>query len=898
MISKKILALVLAISVIVCALPAFSVSAAESVWPDADETLENISAYFNNGIAFDISSASDALKASATNGTANAGGMKVSGTVSFGDEVINLNKFTIRGANAAGNLTGWGSDFVCHDPEFTARLAASDAPGLERDDSGNVIISSSGSAGKSTIRNFVRYILNAQGVDYSDPEVFTDDTIMYKHIDATSATLTFHPYTSTFFNGYPEGSLFLPTTTDYLKQAVTSDYKVSNNMYVPATENAGISPFAIYKINQAGEYKVWLLKRDQNTVTTQRDIYLDINGQTFAFTGTEGAPAAVNNDYYYMSPEDSGKTVTVKAGEELYMEVNNKTSVWSGSFGILLVPTDVAASAEITGTERSKMESVGGFIDCQNRGLVEYIVPEVKKVNVTIGDTELEVASNVAETWYPATSRIDADGHYIYDVTLLDVVVAAAEAKIELPFELVQELTSDKVTPITYEATVASGNPWPTNSNGNGYNHLWAGTEIFCTNSSTPYSIDVKAPKAGNYYMFTYGGSWEKRWLSFTVNGATVYEKEGDSQFYYNNENTKTVVVAQVPVALNEGANTVTIKANGGWMRCSYVGFIEAASYEEAVATAAEITTTKEAFNNYFAVKGSIYAGGKVSGFTGALSVNGNLYASNFEFVKVADGAVIVGIDEFNATNFAPISLGKSVAGFGGRWNTDLMYSLTEDYSSKFITNGLILPIDSIEFDALAGCYLNGYLTISADFAGQQSSGTTMDNTTGDDTIVKIYLRDLKIRHSKGNGSRLEFGINGSDCVTWGREIVSADIDGDGVDETYRGSLKSGGSAMFDFSNLYVTNSQSAAPVKVTATAKGEGVYQLTSNKSVPVCFVKVTKVDGVVTETTIENTFIDFTDYDGIEVTVADNQTIYVWEGTVLPVGSTMVPLCAPLTK
>ena len=42
----------------------------------------------------------------------------------------------------------------------------------------------------------------------------------------------------------------------------------------------------------------------------------------------------------------------------------------------------------------------------------------------------------------------------------------------------------------------------------------------------------------------------------------------------------------------------------------------------------------------------------------------------------------------------------------------------------------------------------------------------------------------------------------------------------------------------------------------------------------------------------------LDFMDADGLNVTVVEGETVYVWKGTNVPAGTTMVPLCAPLTK
>ena len=158
-------------------------------------------------------------------------------------------------------------------------------------------------------------------------------------------------------------------------------------------------------------------------------------------------------------------------------------------------------------------------------------------------------------------------------------------------------------------------------------------------------------------------------------------------------------------------------------------------------------------------------------------------------------------------------------------------------------------------------------------------------------------------KNDKGEDIRGEIGVLLTEEVPGygaGKKLyadLNPDIEGN---EDYHAALyiKTGGHDLYDFSNLYLANTNSKADIEVTSTKKADGVYTLTSNKTVPVCLVRVVKEGKSVVSSTTESTFIDFMDADGIDVTVAEGETVYVWQGTALPTGTNMVPLCAPLTR
>ena len=79
-----------------------------------------------------------------------------------------------------------------------------------------------------------------------------------------------------------------------------------------------------------------------------------------------------------------------------------------------------------------------------------------------------------------------------------------------------------------------------------------------------------------------------------------------------------------------------------------------------------------------------------------------------------------------------------------------------------------------------------------------------------------------------------------------------------------------------------------------------DGVYKLTTNKSLAVVLYRVVKDStGTITGVTTEYKILDFMG-DGEAVRVGDNETVYVWEGSFMKDASStsLKPLCAPLTK
>ena len=286
------------------------------------------------------------------------------------------------------------------------------------------------------------------------------------------------------------------------------------------------------------------------------------------------------------------------------------------------------------------------------------------------------------------------------------------------------------------------------------------------------------------------------------------------------------------------------------------------------------------------------------------VTVNGDP-CLNPDRVAVNDGDVItVESSVVDKTNFKPLSLKGIITANGSVGTGDALKinGVADGCNSKLVAAGDARNlsdwrgIDITANDALADCYINGYITIGKD----------VSDTDGDDTKVIMFVKDMKILHSAirsvtANGQpgdyRLELGI------------VSPNTDRIKFDDGYtyispnfpeNGKLQEPKYTTYDLSHLYLTNSTCAADTKVTAAKTADGVYKLTTNKSLAVVLYRVVKDStGTITGVTTEYKILDFMG-DGETVRVGNNETVYVWEGSFMKdkASASLKPLCAPLTK
>ncbi len=271
----------------------------------------------------------------------------------------------------------------------------------------------------------------------------------------------------------------------------------------------------------------------------------------------------------------------------------------------------------------------------------------------------------------------------------------------------------------------------------------------------------------------------------------------------------------------------------------------------------------------------------------------------------VAQENDVITVEEFviDKTNFLPIAFGTRITGNGSVGASDALAAYMGECNMKFVTgpdaaSSFYWPIDITQPDALQGCYINGYAKVTRDFVGgtfQENNQTlSYPDTTGDDRLVTVYVKDMEILHSavRESDGRLEIGVK------WSTQMGIQEVDGLTYiepDIILSGRYQSG---WYTKDGLYITNASSKAEVEVTAQRVAEGQYILSTNKTLPICLVAVTYDElGNVVSTKVENKILDFAQ-DPLWVTVEPNQKIYVWEGTFLTSGTSLKPLCAPLTR
>ncbi len=105
-----------------------------------------------------------------------------------------------------------------------------------------------------------------------------------------------------------------------------------------------------------------------------------------------------------------------------------------------------------------------------------------------------------------------------------------------------------------------------------------AGVPVFYAGSGHAVTFTVESPAEAQYYVGVETGCYDAnaRYVTVTVNGQTI-------DYRYTGQNM-TKSVAPTPVTLNEGENTIVIKANGGWCRIDHAVFISANSQAKAMA--------------------------------------------------------------------------------------------------------------------------------------------------------------------------------------------------------------------------------------------------------------------------------------------------------------------------
>lgn len=281
------------------------------------------------------------------------------------------------------------------------------------------------------------------------------------------------------------------------------------------------------------------------------------------------------------------------------------------------------------------------------------------------------------------------------------------------------------------------------------------------------------------------------------------------------------------------------------------------------------------------------YANGVLA--NGKVTLNGKT-VNNFGclYVKAGDEITATVSGTMDKTNFAPFAIGAIRNTEGGAISPN-------DGCVKFCVNPGTLPefAKTKENTGFKDCYFNGIITTSA------AHGTI---PVGE----KIYFKNVKVRDIQAYSSArldlvLDRGyISSNDpnkktgSTEWWAECEAKAMitmpDGTVKHDPTKYIMQAG---IYNFNELYITNSQTEAGVKVIDNGDH---YVLLADGLEHVLVTTVTKnSDGNVVSTDTVDTVVSFN--SPLAVTPAANQTVYVWNFDEMT-GTTMQPVCQPLTK
>ena len=281
------------------------------------------------------------------------------------------------------------------------------------------------------------------------------------------------------------------------------------------------------------------------------------------------------------------------------------------------------------------------------------------------------------------------------------------------------------------------------------------------------------------------------------------------------------------------------------------------------------------------------YANGVLA--NGKVTLNGKT-VNNFGclYVKAGDEITAIVSDTMDKTNFAPFAIGSIRNTEGGA---------TDPFGGclKFCVNPGTLPefAKTKENTGFKDCYVSGVITTKT------AHGSI---PVGE----KIYFKNVKVRDIQAYSSArldlvLDRGyISSNDpnkktgSTEWWAECEAKAMitmpDGTVKHDPTKYIMQAG---IYNFNELYITNSQTEAGVKVIDNGNH---YVLLADGLEHVLVTTVTKnSDGNVVSTDTADTFVSFN--SPLAVTPAANQTVYVWNFDEMT-GTTMQPVCQPLTK
>ena len=297
-----------------------------------------------------------------------------------------------------------------------------------KNDNGNPIINGETSAKTYTnlsMENLLTYVnYKAKGVEGAKASAVHNE-----NIQVTLKT----PYTKDYT--IPNGSFFIHeedlTTFPYSWAVQGTHYSLGNNsIIVPVIDSASGGTnldlaYGVFEAPATGEYEVYAFKRDRAdsaTLSSNRNVSVNINGTVFTYTQKNCPTAASATPAYYWEEEIDGDTVKLTKGQKFAVRIDRAMRLYPGCYGFAFVPTsadwdvqDMAAttvpntSAKITGVK------IPAVVESETKATVTVVVNGV----------EVTATADASNDAFPNSRLYDEGGNFIEGVTLLDALYTA-----------------------------------------------------------------------------------------------------------------------------------------------------------------------------------------------------------------------------------------------------------------------------------------------------------------------------------------------------------------------------------------------------------------------------------------------------------------------------------------
>ncbi len=267
-----------------------------------------------------------------------------------------------------------------------------------------------------------------------------------------------------------------------------------------------------------------------------------------------------------------------------------------------------------------------------------------------------------------------------------------------------------------------------------------------------------------------------------------------------------------------------------------------------------------------------------------AIYVNGKVCHSP-EYTYLKEGDVIVTTNPVDVTNFSRVKLADL-------YTTDGSATKGIKMCLNYSKLGSILGSWAQPSGALVGARFSGY------FETLEGAVTGLGVTAAGD---KIYFENLLVEsEAKHTTSRVDLQLENRTNPNSATNVVKTLPDGVTKVHAPYAYVCQKKDSWYSYDNVYLVNS--TTPIGVTAVKLADGKYALDTEGDKLLYIVTMTyNEDGSMKSVDVRDEYITYN--KSAIVNVADNQKVMVWGRRAFnnqPTldGTTMVPLCAPLTK